>query len=542
MEQVPRETPQDERKRKRRARLLALLTTVLFLLMLLVLVLPSRVPEVESTGYLVVNLGSGAENVGEEAYAGSDQPEGPIGPNELGLPDAVAEPVPQPVQETGATTPPTPSVAEPVEETPPPEPVAETPPEPVAQPTPEPVEEPPPEPVETESEPIETPQPEPTPLAAVQPPEPSPAPQELTPVRPPTPTPSETQPSESEPVAEPSPTASEMAAVSPPVPSAPVEATNPQPGRGDPSGAEASGSTRADTTSSPQAGNEYGAAFGTGNRPDTIERLRPLMVSLDNATGGYPQAGLNSSATIYELPVEGGITRLFALFTGKEEGRIGPVRSARDYVLQLATDTGSLLVHVGGSPEFQDTVARQNIVTFDGLYDANLFKRDSARKAPHNVYVQSQQVRDRLQTLRLERPHELSGQPYRAPASASAGTSVDIRFWSQYTSGFRYQGDQYVWYRNGAVGTDDVGRPVKVYAVVVMQGGAQRIEGDDAGRIDIDLSGGPADVYIEGKKVTGTWRYGQGGFIIYDPAGQPMDLRAYRTWYYFVPPWGKISN
>lgn len=539
MEQIPRETPQDERKRKRRARLLALLTTLLFLFMLLMLVFPSRVPEIESTGYLVVNLGPGAENVGEEAYAGSEEPDGPIGPNELGLPDAVAEPVPQPVQETGAVPPP--PVVEPVEEAPPPEPVAETPAEPGTEPVPEPIEEPLPEPIETESEPIEAP-PEPTPMAAVQPPEPSPAPQELTPVRPPTPSPAENQPSEREPVAEPSPSPSEMAAVSPPLPSAPVETAESRPGQGDPSGAEAGGTASAAVTTSPQAGNEYGAAFGIGNRPDTIERLRPLMVSLDNATGGYPQAGLNSAATIYELPVEGGITRLFALFTGNEEGRIGPVRSARDYVLQLATDTGSLLVHVGGSPEFQDTVARQNIVTFDGLYDANLFKRDSARRAPHNVYVQSQQVRDRLQALRLERPHELSGRPYRAPANAAAGNSVTIQFWSQYTSGFRYQDDQYVWYRNGAVGTDDVGRPVKVYAVVVMQGGAQRIEGDDAGRIDLDLSGGPADVYIEGKKVSGTWRYGQGGFTVYDPAGQPMDLRAYRTWYYFVPPWGKISN
>ena len=43
---------------------------------------------------------------------------------------------------------------------------------------------------------------------------------------------------------------------------------------------------------------------------------RPIAVMIDNHNGAWPQAGLNQAYMVYEIIVEGGETRLMALFKG----------------------------------------------------------------------------------------------------------------------------------------------------------------------------------------------------------------------------------
>ena len=58
---------------------------------------------------------------------------------------------------------------------------------------------------------------------------------------------------------------------------------------------------------------------------------RPFAVMIDNHEDAWPQAGLNEAYMVYEIIVEGGETRLMALFKGADLEKIGPVRSARHY-------------------------------------------------------------------------------------------------------------------------------------------------------------------------------------------------------------------
>ena len=65
---------------------------------------------------------------------------------------------------------------------------------------------------------------------------------------------------------------------------------------------------------------------------------RPIAVMIDNHNGAWPQAGLNQAYMVYEIIVEGGETRLMALFKGVDLDKIGPVRSARHYFLDYAME------------------------------------------------------------------------------------------------------------------------------------------------------------------------------------------------------------
>ncbi|MFC7615184.1 DUF3048 domain-containing protein [Actinokineospora soli] len=66
-----------------------------------------------------------------------------------------------------------------------------------------------------------------------------------------------------------------------------------------------------------------------------------LAVKIDNVAAARPQTGLGAAAVVYVEPVEGGVTRLLALYTGKRPAVVGPVRSARRTDLHLLAQWGS---------------------------------------------------------------------------------------------------------------------------------------------------------------------------------------------------------
>src|SRR5215470_5265002 len=66
----------------------------------------------------------------------------------------------------------------------------------------------------------------------------------------------------------------------------------------------------------------------TGRRP-------VLALKIDNIVFARPQTGLTQADLVYLLPVEGGLSRILAVFSARFPPVIGPVRSAREEDLQL---------------------------------------------------------------------------------------------------------------------------------------------------------------------------------------------------------------
>jgi len=85
---------------------------------------------------------------------------------------------------------------------------------------------------------------------------------------------------------------------------------------------------------------------------------RPLMVMIENHEDSRPQSGLQGADIVYETVAEGGITRFMGVFycgviSESESNKydLGPVRSARTYFLDLASEYSDypLYTHVGGA-------------------------------------------------------------------------------------------------------------------------------------------------------------------------------------------------
>lgn len=62
---------------------------------------------------------------------------------------------------------------------------------------------------------------------------------------------------------------------------------------------------------------------------------RSIAVMIDNHNQAWPQAGLNKAYLVYEAIVEGGETRLMALFKGVTVDKIGPVMKFKTLFLRL---------------------------------------------------------------------------------------------------------------------------------------------------------------------------------------------------------------
>lgn len=113
---------------------------------------------------------------------------------------------------------------------------------------------------------------------------------------------------------------------------------------------------------------------------------RPIAVMIDNHKDAWPQAGLNKAYLVYEIVVEGGETRLMALFKGVDVDKIGPVRSSRHYFLDYAMENDAIYTHYGWSPQAESDISTYKINNINGITESEKsFWRAKGKSSPHNV-------------------------------------------------------------------------------------------------------------------------------------------------------------
>lgn len=120
---------------------------------------------------------------------------------------------------------------------------------------------------------------------------------------------------------------------------------------------------------------------------------RPIAVMIDNHQDAWPQAGIQKAYMVYEIIVEGGETRLMAVFKGQNINEIGPVRSARHYFIDYAMENNAIYAHFGQSPQAQSDLKKFRIDDINGIAeDGTTFWRTKAKYAPHNAMTNTEKL------------------------------------------------------------------------------------------------------------------------------------------------------
>ncbi|MEZ5247396.1 MAG: DUF3048 domain-containing protein [Acidimicrobiales bacterium] len=113
-----------------------------------------------------------------------------------------------------------------------------------------------------------------------------------------------------------------------------------------------------------------------------------LAVKIDNVSAARPQAGINQADIVFVEEVEGGLTRLAAVFHSQGADVVGPVRSMRtgDFDL-LAQFNGPLFANSGGNRGARGALANSTLVDVGVNAQSGSYYRESSRQAPHNLFT-----------------------------------------------------------------------------------------------------------------------------------------------------------
>jgi hypothetical protein len=129
----------------------------------------------------------------------------------------------------------------------------------------------------------------------------------------------------------------------------------------------------------------------TGEPVSSLHRV--LAVKIDNIVYARPQTGLARADIVYVLPVEGGLSRLMAIFSSRYPPAVGPVRSAREDDLQLLRQFGRpAFAYSGATPRLLPYIHRTARIV--NLYAGTTsgYYRDLSRLAPYNLYAHTRQL------------------------------------------------------------------------------------------------------------------------------------------------------
>ena len=249
-----------------------------------------------------------------------------------------------------------------------------------------------------------------------------------------------------------------------------------------------------------------------------FEKNRPVAVMFNNLKAAQPQLGVSQADIIYEVPAEGGITRMLGLYqTLDGVGNLGSIRSTRSYYLELALGHDALLLHAGGSPEAYSNIKSWGVNNMDGVNGGPsqdvIFWRDAARKQTagyeHSLLSSGENVLKYLAGGRYRTEHEENYTYTQAfaedgtPVNGAVAEKVTLVFSNYKTGVFEYDADKKL-YMISQYGGDYVdgntGEQVGVTNLLVLETAISIIPGDKEGRLNVDLTGEGAGTYFCGGK------------------------------------------
>ena len=204
---------------------------------------------------------------------------------------------------------------------------------------------------------------------------------------------------------------------------------------------------------------------------------RPIAVMIDNHSGAWPQANLSKAYMVYEIVVEGGETRLMALFKGQNLEKIGPVRSSRHYFLDYALENDAIYVHHGWSPQAQSDIASLGVNNINGIQESSSsFWRVKDKSAPHNLFTSTESI---LKIAERKGYSKISNKKsvlnyvsneVEMPSTAVNATSVTIPHSNLQTVKYEYdeQSKTYKRYARNKLQTDYItGEPVTTKNIII---------------------------------------------------------------------------
>lgn len=277
---------------------------------------------------------------------------------------------------------------------------------------------------------------------------------------------------------------------------------------------------------------------------DTLRR--PIAVMLDNHPKARYQAGLSQADLVYEFQVEGPYTRYMAIFQSQTPRAIGPIRSARPYFVETASDLGAIYTHFGGSPEGNQRIADLSLNDIDGMNvsSSTIWRyNDTGKFAPHNAYTSHQSLQKESQhkdfPIMVQTPSKaFNFAPNFTDIQGSPARKIQLSFNQNNISQFHYQADSqnYQYIKDGTVQVDETDqKPITPTNIIIHQVDYQPISPGGKTLTFQQKEQGTAQLFTAGSQQTIKWTNEKGQpYQYFTEEDQPLQLNPGMTWIAFA--------
>jgi hypothetical protein len=122
-----------------------------------------------------------------------------------------------------------------------------------------------------------------------------------------------------------------------------------------------------------------------------------LAVKIDDTSLARPQIGLDEADVVYIEQVEGGLTRLAAIFSSVIPQNIGPVRSARVSDIDILSQYGKVIFAFSGAQRAILTVISNSNLWDYGAQRSSptIYTRDETRPSPYDMVLRADLLLER---------------------------------------------------------------------------------------------------------------------------------------------------
>ena len=129
-----------------------------------------------------------------------------------------------------------------------------------------------------------------------------------------------------------------------------------------------------------------------------------LAVKIDDTNMAHPQIGLEDADVVYIEQVEGGLTRLAAVFSSTIPVRIGPVRSARNSDIDILSQYGRVaFAYSGAQRKLLAVIAAANLEDLGAQHESSkIFTTDPNRIAPYAMVLRADLLMQKIVDEKLQ--------------------------------------------------------------------------------------------------------------------------------------------
>ena len=285
---------------------------------------------------------------------------------------------------------------------------------------------------------------------------------------------------------------------------------------------------------------------------------RVIAFKIDNNIKARPQSGLQEADAVHEILVEGGMTRFLAFFYDNSSKYLGPIRSARPTDPTMVRPYGGTLVVSGATAGLIPSIRELGVPVLEEQSSPVMF-RISSRNAPHNLYADTELVRQRIEDRGFYFLQPGPGPLYPFGLNQNnwnyGAGKITIKYSEFTTVIWKLDGEKYSRFiidnysdNKEATAHNFISQDgnytdiLKTETIVVIQGPLYK---DKATTLPSVLTVGVGNAYVfnHGKYIEGSWRRGDitDPFVLTDINGNDIQVPPSTQWVHILPNEGIVS-